>query len=65
MQSGDFLRCYDGRNIFAFTCSCGASGEIGVLEASNRVIKHECGKLWMQQPRHGLFDTPKLIEVNT
>ena len=59
-----FLRTEEKRNVYSFECPvCGVCGEIGIPKDSYRLVAHECGMLFIQQPPTGLFSKPMLVEV--
>lgn len=62
----EFIERRNGYNVYSFDCPiCGTTGEIGVPARSVKLIPHECGQLFMQRNRPGIFAHPILIEVNS
>lgn len=61
-----FLRTEKGYYVYSFECPlCGSFGEIGIPVRSQEVINHGCGMLYTQVLPTGMFQKPRLIEVNT
>lgn len=60
-----YLRSTATHNVYALDCQgCGTTGEIGVPKASRKLIKHECGALYIQKPASGMFGQPQLVTVS-
>lgn len=60
-----YLRTEKGRYIYSFECPlCGSLGEVGIPVRSTQVIDHGCGMLYVQLLPTGMFQKPRLIEVN-